>query len=63
MVLRVRLLQLGSRQQSLYPGGQHTHAFYIKCVPPVGQLVAVAVSTASAAITKVNDSKRVAVTA
>ncbi len=24
-------------QQSLYPDGQHTLAFYIKCVPPVGQ--------------------------
>ncbi len=25
-------------QQSLYPDGQHTLAFDIKCVPPVGQL-------------------------
>ncbi len=24
-------------QQSLYPDGQHTLAFYIKCVPPVGR--------------------------
>ncbi len=24
-------------QQSFYPDGQHTLAFYIKCVPPVGQ--------------------------
>ncbi len=23
-------------QQSLYPDGQHTLAFFIKCVPPVG---------------------------
>ncbi len=23
-------------QQSLYPDGQHTLAFYIKCVPPAG---------------------------
>ncbi len=25
-----------STQQSLYPDGQHTLGFYIKCVPPVG---------------------------
>ncbi len=25
-------------QQSLYPDGQHTLVFYIKCVPPVGQI-------------------------
>ncbi len=34
MVLRV------ADQQSLYPDGQHTLAFYIKCVPPVGLLLA-----------------------
>ncbi len=26
----------GPDQQSLYPDGQHTSAFYIKCAPPVG---------------------------
>ncbi len=25
-------------KQSLYPAGQHTLAFYIKCVPPVGHV-------------------------
>ncbi len=25
-------------QPSLYPGEQHTLAFYIKCVPPVGHI-------------------------
>ncbi len=33
MVLRVKPTP---DQQSLYPDGQHTLAFYIKCVPPVG---------------------------
>ncbi len=32
MVLRVK----SSDQQSLYTDGQHTFAFYIKCVPLVG---------------------------
>ncbi len=32
------LRQLGSRQ-SLYPDGQHTLAFYIKCVQPVGPVL------------------------
>ncbi len=36
MVLRVRL-----HQQSLYLDGQHTLAFYTKCVPPVGVVVLV----------------------
>ncbi len=26
-------------QQSLYPDGQHTLAFYIKCVPAMGELL------------------------
>ncbi len=30
------LHQLGSRL-TVYPDGQHTLAFYIKCVPPVGR--------------------------
>ncbi len=29
-------INLAPDQQSLYPDGQHTHAFYIKCAPPVG---------------------------
>ncbi len=37
MILRVKPTTTRVKdQQSLYPNGQHTLAFYIKCVPPVG---------------------------
>ncbi len=36
MILRVKPTPTPD-QQSLYPGGQHTLTFYIKCVPSVGQ--------------------------
>ncbi len=37
MVLRVK----PTPTRSLYPDGQHSLAFHIKCVPPVGQVVVV----------------------
>ncbi len=37
MILRVKPTTTRIKdQQSSYPNGQHTLAFYIKCVPPVG---------------------------
>ncbi len=38
MVLRVKHAPTRLPTNSLYPDGQHTLAFYIKRVPPVGQL-------------------------
>ncbi len=37
--------ELGLHQQSLYPDGRHTLAFYIKCEPPVGLLLPFRCST------------------
>ncbi len=39
MVLRVKPTPTWSPTNSLFPDGQHTLAFYIKCVPPVGRVV------------------------
>ncbi len=47
MVLRVRPTPTRFPTNSLYtPVDKHTHAFYIKCVPPVGQPASAVGSTA-----------------
>ncbi len=39
-------------QQPLYPDGQHTLAFYIKCVPPVGRVVVIVAAAAAAGLSE-----------